>query len=458
MRVVICGAGEVGYNVASYLSRDANDVTLVDINSQLIEHATRELDVNGVVGYFSNPEALSKAGLADADMIIAVSPNDEANMVACQVAHSLFDTPKKIARIRNQDYLDPAWNNLFSRDHMPIDMIISPEIEVAKSIYERLAITGATEAIPVCNNDLYFVGALCTDSCSIVHTPLRQLRTLFSHFFVNVVSILREGAFVPLDGDSQIIEGDEIFFLVESKKIPTLMSYLGIECVDSRKIIILGGGRVGASLSSLISHSMPKAHVTIIEAYAERAQYLAQHLDKELIIHGDGLHPSILKEAEVAQADTLVAVTNEDETNALCALQAKYMGCKRSIALVKRAIYTPLLLSTNVDATISPQDITASRIMHHVRRGRVKAVHKLRGGDSELIEAITSETCKIINQPIRDLHLPEGVRIASIKRGEEFIFPDPDTVIKSGDFVTIFSLSEFAHKVDAYFSTDVELF
>ena len=458
MRVVICGAGQVGHNVAAYLARDANDITIVDPDSRLISSVTNEIDVNGVVGHFSSPEVLSKAGLAEADIIIAAGPDDETNMVACQVAHSLFDTPKKIARVRNQDYLDASWNNLFSKDHMPIDMVISPEVEVAKAIYERLAITGATESIPICNHELYFVGAICEDNCPIVHTPLRQLKSLFPHFFINIVSILRGGVSVSLDGDSQIMEGDEIFFIVETQNIPTVMSYLGIECFDSQNIKILGGGRVGASLGLLIEKSMPAARVTIIETDEARSVFLAQEMDRALVIHGDCLLTSILKEAEVGQADTLVAVTNEDETNALCSLQAKYMGCKRVITLIKRASYTPMLLSTTIDAIISPQDITVSRIMHHVRRGRVKAVHKLRGGTSELIEAITSETCKIINQPIQDLHLPEGIRIASIKRDGAFIFPDVDTVVKSGDVVTIFARSEQAHKVDAFFSTDVDLF
>ncbi len=458
MRIVISGAGHVGYNVAAYLSRDANDITLVDPNPNLIEHASRELDVNGIVGHYSSPEVLAKAGIAEADILIAVSPYDERNMVACQIAHSLFDTPKKIARISNQDYLDPAWNNLFSRDHMPIDMVISPEIEVANSVYERLSITGTTEAIPVCNNTLHFLGVVCKESCPIVHTPLRQLRTLFSNFFVNIVSILRHGKPILLNGDSQIMENDEVFFIVESQSISTIMSYLGIDSTDTKNIIILGGGNVGLALSQRLSRSIADVRVTLIESAPERAEYLAQSLEKELVIHGDALQPSILKEAEIENADTLVAVTDKDETNALCSLQAKYMGCKRAIALIKRPNYTSLLLATNIDAVISPHDIIVSRITHHVRRGRVKAVHRLRWGTSELIEAITSETCKIINKPIKDLKLPEGVRIASIQRGNSFIFPAPDTVIKSGDFVTIFSPSEFAYKVDGFFSAGIELF
>ena len=458
MRVVICGAGQVGNNVAAYLSRDANDITMVDPDERLIERSVNELDVNGVVGHYSSPEVLSKAGLGDADIIIAVGPDDDANMVSCQVAHSLFNTPKKIARIRNQDYLDPSWNNLFSRDHMPIDMVISPEIEVARAIFDRLAITGATEVIPVSQDALYFVGVICDSSCPIVHTQLKQLKTLFPNFFVNIVSILRNNELVEIDGNSQVIEGDEVFFVVEKKNLHTVMSYLGVECEDSRNITILGGGRVGASLSQLISENMPRANVKIIESSMARSEYLAQHLKKDLIIHGDGLRASILQEAEVDRADTLVAVTNEDETNALCSLQAKYMGCKRAISLLKRSAYTPLLLSTNIDTIISPQDITVSSIMHHVRRGRVKAVHKIRGGRYEFIEAITSESCGIINQPIKDLHLPHGIKITSIQSGGKFVFPDKNAIIGSGDTVTLFVESSLAKKVDSYFSAEVDLF
>ena len=458
MRVVICGAGQVGFNVASYLSRDHNDITVVDTEQRLIDHVTSELDVNGVVGHFSSPEVLSKAGLADADMIIAVGPHDDVNMVTCQVAHSLFDTPKKIARIRNQDYLDPAWNNLFSKDHMPIDMVISPEVEVAKSIYERLMVTGATESIPVCQNGLNFIGVLCGSKCSILNTPLRQLKVLFPNFFINIVSILRNGSPIELSGDAQIILGDEVFFVVEAKNIPTVMSYFGVESLDSRNIVVLGGGRVGASLSRLIAQEMPNTNVIIIEENEKRAHELAEEMDNQLVIQGDGLQQSILEESEVGHVDTFIAVTNDDEVNAICSLQAKHMGAKRAITLVKNSAYISLLLATKIDTVVSPQDITVSKIMHHVRRGRVKAVHKIRAGHAELIEAVTSDTCKIINQPIKDLHLPHGIRIASIKRDGLFIFPDPQTVIKSGDLVIIFAYSKYAHKVDSYFGNDMDLF
>lgn len=458
MRVVICGAGQVGYNVASYLARDGNDVTIVDPEARMIESAMHELDVNGMIGHYSSPEVLSKAGLADADMIIAVGPNDDTNMVACQVAHSLFDTPKKIARIRNQDYLDPSWNNLFSRDHMPIDLVISPEIEVAQSIYERLSVTGATEAIPVSQKSVYFIGVVCDENCPILHTQLKQLKTLFPNFFVNIVSILRDNEALVLDANSQVLAGDEVFFMVEPQNLRAVMSYLGIQCEDSRNIVILGGGRVGASLAKLIDKEDGRSHVKIIETSAKRAEYLASVSPNNLVIHGDGLKMSILREAEVNRADTIVTVSNEDETNVLCSLQAKYMGAKRAIALIKRSAYTPLLLSSNIDTIVSPQDVTVSSIMHYVRRGRVKAVHKIRGGNFELIEAITSETCRIINQPIRDLRLPNEIKIASIQRDGKFIFPSGDSIIRSGDYVVLFASSDYARKVDGYFSSDVELF
>ncbi len=458
MRVVICGAGHVGYNVAAYLSRDANDITIVDTDHNLIKAATSELDINGVVGHPSSPEVLAKAGLADADIIVAAGPDDDVNMVACQVAHSLFDTPKKIARIRNQDYLDPAWNNLFSRDHMPIDMVISPEIEVAKAIYDRLVVTGATEAVPVCNTDLYFVGAVCREDCPILYTQMKQLRSLFPNFFINIISILRDNEIIQIDKNSQIIENDEIFFIVEPKNLSNIMSYLGVDHEDSKSIVIAGGGRVGASLAMLVEEFMPAVDVKIIEESSQRSDYLAQETKGSLVINGDVLSTTILKEAEVHNSDILIAVTNEDETNALCALQAKHLGCKRTISLVKRSSYTQLLLSTNIDTVLVPQDVTVSRILHHVKRGRVKAVHKLRGGQAEIIEAITSDTCKIINQPIGDLHMPHGIKIASIKRDGEFIFPDPGTVIKSGDFIVIYAQEGYSSRVDSFFSTDMDLF
>ncbi|MAQ71434.1 MAG: Trk system potassium transporter TrkA [Alphaproteobacteria bacterium] len=458
MRFVICGAGKVGYSIADYLSRETNSITIIDKDPALIDKITSDLDVNGLVGNAASPEVLSNAGLAEADMIIAVTYTDEVNMVACQVAHSLFNVPKKIARVRSQDFLNPAWINLFSRDHMPIDVIISPEVEVAKAIHRRLMIVGATEVIPIHDNKAFLIGVICQEDCPILNTPLAQLRSLFPDLSAEIVSIIRGGqAFVP-QAQTQLHAGDEVYFVSESGSVERAMKSFGYSGERTGRTVIIGGGNVGFETAQLIKNSSGGKNLTVIEQDKKRAKFLSQNLDDTLVLHGDGLNPEMLKEASIDKAETIIAVSNNDETNALSALEAKQFGCKRAMALVTRGSYANLLLSINIDAIISPQDITVSKILRYVRRGRIKAVTNLRNSFAEFIEAEASESCRIINTPLRDLDIPDEIHISAIIRDENFIMPNGDTVIRPGDFVVIFALEGFGTTVERLFSVDVDLF
>ncbi|MGE4314148.1 MAG: Trk system potassium transporter TrkA [Pseudobdellovibrionaceae bacterium] len=458
MRVVICGAGKVGYAIADYLSRETNHITVIDTNATLIDTITNDLDVNGIVGYASSPEVLAQAGLAEADMIVAVTHHDEVNMIACQVAHSLFNVPKKIARIRNQDYRNPAWINLFSRDHIPIDMIISPEVEVAKAVYQRLQVGGATEVIPIHDNRAYLIAAICGDDCPILHTPLEHLRSLFSDLRAEIVAIIRKGKPFIAKRDTQILPGDEIYFVVDHDDIDRSMSALGFEQAKVRRTVIMGGGNVGFELARRLSEKKDAGQVALIEQNKSRARFLSEHLENVLVLHGDGLDPELLEEAGIKKAENFISVSDSDETNALSALEAKQFNCPRAMALVTRSTYGNLLLSITIDAIISPQDITVSNILRHVRRGRIKAVHKLRGGFAEFIEAEASESCRIINTPLRDLDIPKEVHVSAIIRNEEFITPNGGTIIRPGDFVILFALAGFGQMVEKLFSVEVDLF
>ncbi len=458
MRVVICGAGKVGYTIAEYLSRENNDITIIDSDENSINRITSDLDVNGIVGHASSPDVLSKAGLSNADMLLAVTYSDEVNMIACQVAHSLFNVPKKIARVRNQDYLNQAWINMFSRDHLPIDVIISPEMEVARAIYERLAVTGATEVIPVHNEQAYLIGVVCDDKSPILDTPLGQLRSLFPDVKAHIVGIIRKGkAFIP-DLSTQIQVNDEVYFVSKADDVDRAMSVFGLSTKKKQKIIIVGGGNVGYELARLLVEKNEASNLTIIEHNKARAQFLSENLNGVLVLNGDGLDPEVLKEAAVFKADTFISVSNDDETNALSALEAKQFGCKRAMSLVTRKNYANLLLSINIDAIISPQDITVSRILRHVRRGRIKAAYNLRNGFAEFIEAQASENCRIVNTPLSELNIPKEMQVAAIIRDDEFTLPRRDTIIRAGDHVIMFALEGHAQDVEDYFCVDVDLF
>ncbi|HPF78318.1 MAG TPA: Trk system potassium transporter TrkA [Alphaproteobacteria bacterium] len=458
MRVIICGAGQVGFSIASYLSRENNDVTVIDHNPDMIARVNRDLDANGITGSASSPEILDAAGANDADMIIAVTHQDEVNMVACQVAHSLFNVPKKVARIRNQVFRDSAWANLFSRAHMPIDVIISPEREVAKAVDMRLSVPGTTTVTPMGDGNVYLCGVICEQDCPLVNTPLRQLQSLFPDMPVRIVTIVRNGnAFIP-KGDDQMLIGDEVLFVAETVLLKRILSGFGHEEQKARNVIIVGGGNIGLSLINMIKSSNAGVGLKVIESNPDRATKLSEDLEDVLILNASGLDRQVLEEANIAQSETLIAVTDNDETNILACLLARQYGCGRVIPLINKESYTPLTGSLGLGAVVSPKAITVSTIMRHVRRGRVKAVHNLLGNFAEVMEIEASEAVSFLNTPLRDVGFPQGVVVCAIIRDDNVIIPDADSMIKSGDHVIILASQGKALDVEKMFLAQVDLF
>ena len=458
MKVIVCGAGQVGSNIARYLATENNDVTVIDQSPELIQKISDTLDVQAMVGFASHPNVLEQAGAADADMIIAVTLADEVNMVACQVAHSLFNVPTKIARVRNQSYLAPIWADLFSREHMPIDVIISPEIEVARAVARRLQVPGAFDMIPLADGKVRVIGVICTDNCPILHTPLRQLTGLFPDLNLEVVAIVRNDKPIIPGGDDQMLPGDEVYFVADTRHLGRAMAAFGHEETEARRIIILGGGNIGLCLAEELEAKHPQVSARIVEVDRGRAQYIAKRLNRTMVLHGDGLDPEILEEANVRAAETVVAVTNDDEGNILASLLAKRYGCQRAITLINKTTYSPLVTTLGIDAVVSPRTITVSTILQHVRRGRIRAVHSLREGFAEVIEAEALETSSLINTPLREIKLPTGVIVGAIVRGEEVIIPRPSTVIKPHDRVIILAAVGQVKKVEKMFAVRLEFF
>ncbi|MCB9989120.1 MAG: Trk system potassium transporter TrkA [Rhodospirillales bacterium] len=458
MRVIICGAGQVGYNIASYLAREDNDVTVVDCDRHLIERVNDELDVNALLGHASDPEVLSMAGASDADLIVAVTDQDEVNMVACQVAHSLFGVPKKIARIREQSYLNPAWSNLFSRAHMPIDVIISPEIEVARSINQRLRIPGTTSVVSLAEGKVYLVGVICKDDCPVVNTQLKQLHQTFPDLNFEISAILREGQPLVPGSDDQLQVDDEVFFFTVSEHLHRALAIFGHEEERARQITVVGGGNIGISLVKLLQQDHDNIQIKVIEKNEATAKEVSKILQDVIVIHGDALNHEIMKEANIARTDTLISLTDDDETNILASLLAKQHGCERVIALVNNTTYAVLTNSLGIDVTVSPRSSTVSTIMQHVRRGRIKALHTLRDGFAEIIEAEVSDTISIANVAIRDIKLPQGVVIGMLVREDKVINPPSDFVVRPGDHIILLAAGGQARKVEKMFSVQIDLF
>lgn len=379
-------------------------------------------------------------------------------MVACQVAHSLFEVPTKIARIRHQSYLEPIWADLFSRDHLPIDVIISPEIEVARAISRRLQVPGAFDMIPLADGKVRVIGVICGQACPILNTPLRQLTGLFPDLNIEVVAIVRDDKPIIPSGDDQMLPGDEVYFVCDTSHLARAMAAFGHEESAARRIIILGGGNIGLCLAEEIEARHPHVGARIIEMDRDRAQYVAQRLTRTMVLHGDGLDPEILDEANVRATETVVAVTNDDEGNILASLLAKRYGCQRAITLINKTTYSPLVTTLGIDAVVSPRSITVSSILQHVRRGRIRSVHSLREGFAEIIEAEALETSSLVNTPLKEIRLPSGVIVGAIVRGDEVIIPRPSTVIKPHDRVIILAAVGQVKKVEKMFAVRLEFF
>ena len=458
MKVIVCGAGQVGYSIARYLAQEDNDVTVVDQSQQLTRKIADTLDIKTVNGFASHPDILEQAGAADADMLIAVTQSDEVNMIACQVGHSLFNITTNIARVRQQGYLEPKWANLFTRDHMPIDVIISPEREVASAIARRLRMPGAFDLISLVGDLVKLVGVRLNADCPVVNTPLRQLTQLFPDLNVRIVGIVRAGDPVSPVGDEQLMPGDEVYFVCDHEHLDRAMAAFGHEEREARRIVVFGGGNIGQFLTQQIEAENPSVNIKIIEKDKTHAEIAARNLKRSVVLLGDVLDSDILEEANVSAAEAVVAVTNDDETNILAALLAKRQGSARAITLVNSEAYAPLVPDLGIDVVVSPRHITVSTILQHVRRGRIHSVHTLRDGFGELIEAEALETSPLVGQPLGESDLPDGVLVGAVVHDGEVIIPRSSTVIQTGDRVVLLAPAEAVRQVEKMFAVQLEFF
>ncbi|WP_422363050.1 Trk system potassium transporter TrkA [Pyruvatibacter mobilis] len=458
MKVIVCGAGQVGSGIARQLAAEHNDVTVIDNSPDLIQQMADNLDVRTVVGYASHPDVLERAGAREADMVIAVTFADEVNMVACQVAHSLFNVPTKIARIRAQSYLWPMWQDLFTRDHMPIDVIISPELEVGRDVMRRLEMPGALEAIPFADGHVSFLGIALEDDCPVVNTPLRQLTELFPDLKAVVTGVQRgDRLFVPDSGD-QMMVGDVAYVVTETSQTRRVLSLFGHEEQAARRIVIVGAGNIGRHVAKELEETHNRVKVKIIEADKSRAVMAADALSRTVILNGDALDEEVLREAGANNAETLVALTNDDEVNILSCVMAKQLGCERTVALINNRAYASLKGAMGIDAFVNPRATTVSTVLRHVRRGRIRGVSSVQDGKAEVIEAEALATSTLVGRPLREAELPSGMRIGAILREEEVMVPRGDTEIQAGDRVIMFAMADEVRRVERMFRVSIEFF
>ncbi|MBU1209806.1 MAG: Trk system potassium transporter TrkA [Alphaproteobacteria bacterium] len=458
MKIIICGAGQVGTGIAERLSAEGNDVSIIDASEALCERANEVLDVRAVHGNAAHPDVLERAGAADADMLVAVTLHDEVNMVACQVAHTLFNVHTRIARVRAQAYLDKKYGQLFSRDAMAIDHIISPEIEVGTTVLRRLELPGAFETATFADQEVMAVGIYCGADCPVLNTPLSQLSELFPDLPAVVVALVRDGNLIVPRNEHQILEGDDAYLVLPTSQVARTLQIFGHEERQARRIVIAGGGNIGLYLAKSLEKLQPNARVKVIEQSRDRAVEIAEQLDRVVVLHGSALSEDMLREAEIGSADTLVAVTNDEQANLLTAALSKQLGCGASLALINSANYGGMIRSLGIDAQINPRSITVSRVLQHVRRGRIRGVHSIHNGVGEIIEAEVLETAAILEKPLGGTKLTEGVRFGAVVRNGKVLRPTGETELEIKDRVIMFVQNDFIREVEQMFRVRPDYF
>ncbi|SFI72033.1 Trk system potassium transporter TrkA [Celeribacter neptunius] len=458
MKVVICGAGQVGWQIAKQLSGEKNDVTVVDNNPALVRRATDTLDVQGVEGFASYPDVLEKAGARDADMVIAATYSDEVNMITCQVAHSVFAVPRKIARLRSQSYLTAIYSDLYRRDHLPIDVVISPEKEVAEAALRRLAAPAAFDTQGFLAGRAQLMGILLEEECPVLNTSLRELSDLFSTLRAIVVGVRRDGRLFAPDPGDQLFARDEIYVFCHSDDITRTLEIFGKTQAKQDRVVILGGGNVGLGVAQALEARTERVRAKIIEKNRSVAERAADSLERTIVLNGDGLDPELMAEAGMARADAVLCVTDDDKVNMLSAVRAKQTGAKMAIVLVNDPTLVPILNALDIDAYINPRATTVSSILRHIRHGRVRNVYSVGDGEAEVIEAQVLSTSPISGKRIRDIDFPEGVLIGAIMKANAYVKPTSETRIDEGDVITIFSLADDVPEVERLLQVSIDYF
>jgi trk system potassium uptake protein TrkA len=452
MNIIICGAGKVGFSISKQLSAQGHSVTVIDQSSDDIKKIDETQDVKGIVGRATFPSVLENAGAADADMIIAVTRNDETNMIICQLAHSLFNVEKKIARIRSKEFLEGKWSKLYNKSNLPIDVIISPEAEVAKSLFRKLEAPGTLDNVPFAEGKIKVLEILVKKDCPIINLSLKNLTEKFPDFKANIVGAVRDDKFIFLKKADKLLDGDKAYVVVSTDQITQILKAFGHEEKTAKKILIVGGGNIGLNLAKFLETDFEGARVKIIEKNKERAELIATELSSSIVICGDALDEEILKEANIEETETILALTNDDEDNIMvCVLAEKYSPAKRTIAIVNKSNYSLLQKSLNIDDLVDPRMTTVSRIMEHVHKGTIETVYSVLDGEYEFIEAEILEKSELLNKSLRDSNLPEHIRIGSVLRAGNVIIPKSDFVFEKDDLVVFLAKRELLKEVESIF-------
>ncbi len=439
MKIIIVGAGQVGGTLAENLAREYNDITVVDISEVALRSLKDRLDIRTIVGTGSHPDVLVDAGIEEADMIVAVTNSDEINIIACQVAYSLFHTPTKIARIRAPNYTDPKYKEkLFNDKHMPVDVMITPEQVVTDYIQKLIEQPGALQVLDFADGSIQLVGLRAAKDSPLVGQQLRTLKEHMPNVDARVAAVFgKQGALFPT-GDTVIEDGDEVFFVAAKKNIRKVMSELQRLEKPYHRLMIAGGGNIGFRLAQALEDNY---QIKLIEFSHRRASYLSEQLNKTVVLKGSATDQELLLDENINKTDVFLALTNDDEVNIMASLLAKKLGARKVMTLINNPVYAELMQGGGIDVAISPQQATTSSLLTHVRQGDMVCVHSLRRGAAEVLEIIVhgdEKSSRVVGRAIGDIKSPPGATLAALVRNGEVLIAHHDTVIESGDHVIVF--------------------
>ncbi|MCB1754390.1 MAG: Trk system potassium transporter TrkA [Gammaproteobacteria bacterium] len=436
MKIIVLGAGQVGSTVAQSLARENNDITVVDTDANVLKDLHNTLDIRTILGCGSHPHILKQAGAEDADMIVAATNADEVNMVACQIAYSMFHTPTKIARIRSQGYLSEG-AQLFKNDHIPVDVLISPERLVTDHIERIIEHPGALQVVDFADGQVRLVGVTVDENAPMNGMSLSVWKTLLPDVESRITVVYRDEKAIIPEGSTVIRENDIVFFLASRVNTNEVMAQFRTLEKANRRVMIAGGGNIGSGLAHRLEG---RYQVKLIEANSERSNVLAAELEHTLVFEGDAADHELLISENIQDMDVFCALTNDDEANILSAMLARRMGARKVMSLINRPAYVDLVERGFIDVAVSPHQITIGALLTHIRRGDVVAVHSLRKGAAEAMEAIAhgdETTSRVVGRKIEDLPLPKDATIGALVRGGEMIIAHHDTVIEPEDHVIV---------------------
>lgn len=457
MRIIICGAGQVGWQIARQLSGERHDVVLIDQDARLIQQANDALDVQGIAGHASHPEVLDRAGAADCDLLIAATASDEVNIVACEIANALFSVPRRIARLRGRSYLLPEYADLYQTSNLSIDVVISPEQEVARAALNRLDAPSTFDTETFMSGRVRLLALALTDDCPVLNTALRHLDQTFTGLRALVVGIRRGTRFFAPEPGDQLHAGDRVYVITAQEDAARTLDIFGRTPPPIRRVVLIGGGNIGLAVAQALE-SRGGINVKLIERDRSRAERAAERLSRAIVLQGDGMASDLMAEAGLPRADAVLTLTDDDRTNVLAAVRARQAGAGLAVALVNDPSLQPLAETLGIDAQISPRSVTVSSVLRHLRRGLIRDVYSLGNGEAELIEAQVLPGSPLAGATIRDATLPPGALIATVDKGGHLVKPRPDTRLDPGDLVLIFAVTADIPEIERLLQVSADWF